>query len=323
MEKILHQLLFFTINVFLYCKYLKNIYRFRKKVGYFPNIAFPSLYHEKMLWRKIFDHNPLFVTFCDKLETKRFVQERCPALKIPETLWQETELTHAFQHGLQDDQVIKINTGCNFNFFTDSSNKSDYQSLMEKWFRKSYGVKKIEWAYTQVKKIIFAESFIKTSLNTGLVEINVRCTDGKALLCSVIMNNKSKNMLIAYYDIDGKPVDTDCKLTKVGKIDENFILPDAFFKAIDYAEVLSKGIDYARYDFIYDGENLYAGEITIYPAAGLSRADLTDNNSFDAIINKSWDIKKSWFITTPQSGWHRIYSNILKQYRFTEIENTS
>jgi hypothetical protein len=323
MKKILHHLLFFTINVFLYSKYLKNIYRFRKKVGYFPNIAFPSLYHEKMLWRKIFDHNPIFVIFCDKLATKRFVQERCPALKIPETLWLETELALAFQHGLRDDQVIKINTGYNFNFFTNTSNKSDYQSIMEKWFRQSYGVKKIEWAYTQVKKTIFAELFIKTSLSTGLVEINVRCTDGKALLCSVILNNKTRNMLVGYYDVNGKSVDADCKVAKVGKIDEDFVLPDAFFKAIHYAEILSKDIDYARYDFIYDGHDLYAGEITVYPAAGLSHADLNDKNSFDAIINKNWDIKKSWFITTPQSGWHGFYANILKQYRFTEIENAS
>lgn len=33
----------------------------RPIVGHAPNVALPLRYHEKLLWRKIFDRNPLFV----------------------------------------------------------------------------------------------------------------------------------------------------------------------------------------------------------------------------------------------------------------------
>ncbi|RAZ88439.1 hypothetical protein DPM33_23190 [Mesorhizobium hawassense] len=39
-------------------------------MGYAPNPAAPTRHDESMLWRKIGDHNPLFVTLTDKLAAK-------------------------------------------------------------------------------------------------------------------------------------------------------------------------------------------------------------------------------------------------------------
>ena len=75
------------LNPLFAVHYRRQFQIFRKVVGYGPNIAFPSRYHDKMLWRKIFDHNPLFVTFCDKLATKEYVRARAPGIRMPATLW--------------------------------------------------------------------------------------------------------------------------------------------------------------------------------------------------------------------------------------------
>ena len=132
------------LNLILYFKFFRTVMRFRKKVGYFPNIATPVLYNEKMLWRKIFDHNPLFEVFCDKLATKDYIQGICPDLKVPATLWVEADPESAFRHPLQADMVVKANHGCNFNFFTNASDVSDYRQKIQRWYDKTYGLKNLE-----------------------------------------------------------------------------------------------------------------------------------------------------------------------------------
>jgi hypothetical protein len=56
-------------------------------MGYLPNPAAPESYHELVLWRKILDRNPLFVTLTDKLAAKAHISSACPELALPRTLW--------------------------------------------------------------------------------------------------------------------------------------------------------------------------------------------------------------------------------------------
>lgn len=57
--------------------------RFARKMGYFPNPAAPVRYNECMLWRRLIDHNPLFVTLSDKLAAKDYIRTVCPELMVP------------------------------------------------------------------------------------------------------------------------------------------------------------------------------------------------------------------------------------------------
>lgn len=57
------------------------------KPGYLPNPAAPVRHHELLLWRKILDRNPLFLTLTDKLAAKAHIRGACPGIPIPNTLW--------------------------------------------------------------------------------------------------------------------------------------------------------------------------------------------------------------------------------------------
>lgn len=51
-----------------------------------PDIADPKLCSERMLWRKLVDHDPRFVICCDKLATEDYVQRICsesPSSRAP------------------------------------------------------------------------------------------------------------------------------------------------------------------------------------------------------------------------------------------------
>ena len=61
--------------------------QFVRTLGYWPNPAVPRRFHEKILWRKLVDHNPIFVTLTDKLAAKRIARTRCPGLAVAKVLW--------------------------------------------------------------------------------------------------------------------------------------------------------------------------------------------------------------------------------------------
>ena len=85
------------------------------KLGYLPNPAAPESYHELVLWRKIFDRNPLFVTLTDKLAAKAHISSACPELALPRTLWSGRDAIDIPLNLLAGDVVVKTNHGCAMN----------------------------------------------------------------------------------------------------------------------------------------------------------------------------------------------------------------
>ena len=304
---------FFLLNTFLYFFYLKHIITFRRRAGYFPNIALPVSYHEKMLWRKIFDHNPLFVVFGDKLATKAYTQSLIPDAKIPKTLWAGDDITNAPQELFDQDVFVKANHGSKFNRLIKKGtlNIKELQKLTRKWLRKKHGKVHLEWGYFKVKRKIFIEELIASE--DDFFDLSLNCIDGKVLFIRFVSDMSGPGRKNRYYDINGKRLyPPNFKPENDAESVEDICSPKIFFDAIKKAEILSRGIDYARFDFMTDGKELYGGEITVYPLAGLPRIVLPGEIDQETIINEAWDLKKSWFLTHPQTGWKKWYANTLQ-----------
>lgn len=317
MKKLLARLLLSLLNIPLYRRHPRQVMIFRKVVGYRPNISLPSRYHDKMLWRKIFDHNPLFIAFCDKLATKEYVRERASGIRMPATLWVGDSAREIPASLLTKKVVIKCNHGCNFNYFwnPDTSDIDEVDRVTRGWLEETYGEWNMEWGYFGVLKKIFVEEFLET--DGELADINVRCADGKPLLASIILHNKTDRMIFGYFNADGSRSELD-RLTnhtfyKSGQIPVDYAVPTVFHDAVLSAAELSRGVDYARYDFMTDGEVLFAGEITVYPASGVSPATPLGETGSDTLVEERWDLRPSWFLSTPQKGWRRLYAWCLKQ----------
>lgn len=300
-----------AVNILIYIVHIHHIIRFRRKVGYFPNAAAPGLYHEKMLWRKIFDHNPIFTIFCDKLATKACVRSVLPEALIPETVWTGTDVSGIPCDLDKSRLVLKANHGCNFNYFLDREkfDISHISRIAEEWLNTTFGVQDLQWGYSGAQKLLFLEEIIENPPGDKLVDISVRASNGKPILCSAIINNKMDTKKYGYFDIRGSRIEICNKnIPQQSILPDNFRLPECFNEAVEYATRLSKNIDYARYDFMCSGGKLYAGEITVYPAAGLTHYI---PHTCDSLINEHWDIRASWFLSTKQKGWNYVYAGIL------------
>jgi hypothetical protein len=306
--------IFFIVNAFLYGAYWRQVRKFKRRVGYYPNIAAPTKYHEMMFWRRIFDHNPLFVTFCDKLATKEYVKSIVPEAELPETLWVGRDVGEIPESLRNSDAVLKANHGSSFNHFggVGGRESKELRRKTKEWLRTDYGRSKHEWGYFQARRLLFLERCLQCPDGEKLVDVSVRCSNGKAILASAATDNKTAAKRFGYFDVDGNRCPHyETKESEDEKLPPDFVLPESFPLAVEWAKRLSVGVDYARYDFLCAGAMIYPGEITVYPGAGLSSAD---EDGIDALIVEEWDVGTSWFLRTSRSGWRKIYAQAVFEH---------
>lgn len=306
--------LFSILNGFIFLRHNRQIRKFVKRVGYKPNVAAPRKYHELMIWRKIFDRNPLFITFCDKLATKAYIASRIPEAVLPETLWVGRDIADIPKELRHADVVLKANHGSSFNYFgpLDNAHFEELQAITKKWLGTDYGRDKGEWAYAKVPRRLFLERRLFHPAGEKLVDVSVRCSNGRAILASATTDNKTARKRFGYFRLDGQRCwEFEAKDPENEKLPLDFMMPASFPLAVEYAKRLSVGVDYARYDFLCVGDKIYPGEITVFPGAGLTHAD---DDGIDAVIVDGWDAGQSWFLQTPWTGWRKRYAEALREH---------
>jgi hypothetical protein len=312
--RISDKLIFSFINLFIYIRYFRIISKFKKRVGYYPDVASPKKYHELMFWRKVFDHNPLFTVFCDKIATKEYVRTILPDALLPETLWVGEDIAHIPEELRKADAVLKGNHGSSFNHFggIERGDCARLKAATREWLKTDYGRSKHEWGYFKARKLLFLEERLVIPEGAELIDVSIRCSNGKAILASACTGNKTDAKKFGYYDLAGKRcVSFEIKDPEDGKLPAGFSLPASFPLVVDYARRLSVGVDYARFDFLCVGDRVYPGEITVYPGGGLTSCD---DAGIDAVIVNGWDITSSWFLQTPQTGWRKYYARAVRRH---------
>ena len=311
--RFIDDLIFAVTNAVLYAKNMGLVRRYWRIIRRLPNIANPQRYSERMLWRKIVDHNPQFILFSDKLATKDFLKARCPDLPVPRTLWIGRDADAIPDELLRGDVFVKTNHGCNFNHRIRGG-QCDRVALREKtgrWLNSVHGRKGGEWAYSKVEPKLFVEESVGDA-EAGLIEFNVRACNGKAILGSVMGKCKTPDQWSVYLDPEGAPTAgmSDPEGSPIVPLPEGLAVMEPYRRAVQFAQKLSVGVDYVRVDFMWNGTELFGGEITVYPASGV--LDPT-NPSANVVIMNGWDLMQSHFLKSQHTGWMRIYADTLSR----------
>ncbi len=278
-----------------------------------PNIANPKRYSERMLWRKIVDHNPLFVVFSDKLAAKDYCRSLCPELAIPRTLWIGNDADDIPDQVLNGNVYVKTTHGFNFNYFVRNGrvDRADLKRKTDRWLGMVHGGASNQWAYSMVEPKLFVEEAIGDSAE-DLMDINIRAGNGIPILGSVIAHHKLDNEWAVYLDLEGNPTlgAHQQENEAVLQLPEDVDIGVAYREALEYTRRLSSGVDYARFDFMWNGEQLYAGEITVYPAAG--DLEIANAKVHDLLVGH-WDLRVSNFLRMSHSGWAKVYADALRR----------
>ncbi len=306
--------LFRLLDFILYAIHPVMVFRFVRELGHLPRITLPRTYNEKMLWRMIFDRNPQFVAYSDKLATKASFARVCPALRVPAVLWQGDTPEEMPVRFLSAPVVIKASHGCRFNWFPARMppDQEAFQSEAHRWLATDYSRQLGEWAYREVRPRLFVEERVEATPPGEIIELKVHVFHGQVFYAVVYLREKTSRSLSAIFDAAGSRLSVTNSVVAgdPGRaLPENFQLPACYRQAMDAASSVADRTDYLRVDFMVADDILFGGEITVYPTAGLMT-----NSSPEcmAALGRAWDLRRSWLLAAPQEGWRRHYARWLR-----------
>jgi hypothetical protein len=268
-------------------RHLPMLLRFRRRMGYWPDAAWPRTHNERMLWRKIFDHDPMFVTLSDKLAAKVVIAERCPELPRPRVAWSGTDPAELPDMVLDGNFLLKANSGSGDNLNPVGLSRDEVERRLRHWLRRRR--RHEEWAYWPIVPQVLAEEMLALGGEGLPTDIKVHVCNG-VLTHLWVVDKASGNSLTV--DAEGREIDGwgagyEAPLAWSEQIGE---LGRA---AARLAPKLAMGLDYLRVDFLVAQGELYAGELTLYPAAGFDR---WYNPDMAGRLEAAWDIRQSWFV---------------------------
>lgn len=310
------------VSAWVRIRYFLEIGRFRRRMGYVPNAACPRTFNEKLLWRKIFDRSPLIVRLSDKLEAKAYFAERCPSLAQAEVIWSGGDVEAMPASALDGDVVVKSNCGSGQIIFSfaGSQERRGIRDTVRRWMarRRPYGKSSLEWGYSRVNRKVIVEKLIRDETGGPPFNVNVHAADGEIALAHIWRHleegaGRGAPDLTAVYDRDLNRLDAlpILKGRPNPTFPADFRPPASMATAYEHARLVSRGMDYVRVDFLCCRNEIFAGELTFYSHAGYLR--WTDPSTQDT-VSRVWDLRKSWFLSSPQRGWRGMYARALRRF---------
>jgi hypothetical protein len=292
-------------------------WKYLRRMGHVPDVALPRRYAERMLWRKLFDRNPDFVTFSDKLAAKRWIAERLPALPIPRVLWEGTRPEDIPPGLIRPGVAIKANHGSGFNLLIRDGPpppRGQVVAAARGWLARDWGRRRGEWSYAQVPRRVFVEELITPGPldppGARLLDIKVHAGMGRISHVAVLAEDAAGRRGGLTFDGAGTIVAEAMAIH--GDMEDAVADPEAFRAACEAARELSRGVDYARFDFLAVGPRIHAGEITVFHQAGYRAY----GPRLAALLDGVWDLRASHPLrgAAPGAGWlTRAYADAARR----------
>ena len=93
----------------------------------------------------------------------------------------------------------------------------------------------------------------------------------------------------------------------------DYVLAPSFFRAREMASRISRSLDHVRVDFLVDGDEIYLGELTVYPGSGYGNERWSRT---DGMIERAWfrAMHLSWFYSTPHPWPMSIYQAAFRRW---------
>lgn len=259
--------------------FLPNTKQYISAVGAAPNYINPVALSEKMQCRKLFDHNPLFNIFCDKLKAREYAQKLDSRLKCPEIYWSGVDPKEIPFDELAPPYIIKPNHRSGAIIPVRGAQDVDRRSILQEcasWISEPYGKKTGEWGYFDVEPKIIVEQFLSAP-------------EGSIYPDSLRLLTLSGKVALVYHDVVSNYWDgfTTCFDREWNRLPyciweghwtpnphlpnlEQVERPENLETIVEIAEKLASEVDQLRVDLYVTGPEIYFGELTAYDESGFA-----------------------------------------------------
>jgi len=259
---------------------------YKSRTGNLLNLEAPKRYTEKIQWRKVYDHNPLYGELSDKYTVREWVKNKVgegyliPIIGVWDT-FDDIDFS-----SFPNQFVLKTNNASGTNIIVkdkNAFNKKVVRAKIDYWMSMDYAfLAGYEMQYYGIAPKIIAEEYIEDiDGEDDLKDYKFLCFDG---IVEYIWVDRGRfhNHTRTVYD---KEWNLQSWNQKYSEIKDSVKRPCYLEKMIELAEKLSSGFDHVRVDLYYTGEKIYFGEMTF-----------TNGSGFENIVPDEYDFElgKMW-----------------------------
>lgn len=261
---------------------------FRRSLGYWPRLRNPRTYNEKILYRKLYDHDPRMPRLIDKVEVKEFVASRLGPEWIIPTFYAGPTLPPLGERNWPLPYVIKPNHRSGAVIFVRRPEEIDWPRIeteCARWMAQPpYGQDLHEWGYRDIKPQILIEEFIG---DNGVLPPDYRfyVFAGRAEFINIDIERETGRKR-NFYDRSWKMQDVR---NNVPMADKDIPVPPNLDRMIEAAEILGRDWSFVRVDLYEGRDHPKFGEMTFYPGSGMRRFRPPE---WDFIFGRLWPLDR-------------------------------
>lgn len=269
-------------NFKIYPEYEKNLVERGKRLGLNIDFRSPKTIQDKINWLKLYDSTPLKTKCADKIQLHDYCKEKIgkdlciPILKIYNSVneinWNE----------LPSSFVMKCNHGSGMNIIVKDKSKLNIErtkASLNRFMKDDFAFHvSYEMHYHDIPHKIFVEEYkCDEKQQSSLLDYKFWCFNGVPKFYTINDGNGHGSM--ASFHMDGSPFNeiTRTDFRKAG----NFSKPINFDQMVEYSKILSRDFKFVRVDFYEIKGQLYLGELTFTPGAGMFKYV---NSAYDRIV---------------------------------------
>ena len=249
-------------------QYAKALYyaNFGKKL----DLNNPVTYNQKLMWRKLYDHNPIYPTMVDKFAVREYVREVIGGQYLIPLIEAWDSFDEIDFYKLPNQFVIQTNFGCGHIWICKDKKSADieiWHKQFDEWMAiKDFGWESGEWQYAEMPHKLVITKYLDSLGALSVTDYKFHCFHGQVYGCLVVYDRGIKST----YGIQLDHYDTDWNLTEEildswhpqrREIEK----PKSYDRMLEVARTLSADFPYCRVDlYDVDGHVLF-GELTFTP----------------------------------------------------------
>jgi len=254
-----------------------NLLYFRT-FGRLPDLKHPKTFNEKIAWRKLYQHDPRFRVFSDKIAVKAEVARLIGKQYVIETLWSgDTPEAIPFED-LAAPYVVKVNHSTGGSLFIRSSQDVKREMIvtsMREQLRPSHARRLREWGYLGIPRRVLIERMVETPDGTLPEDYKFFVYHGRAHFIQYDCDRP--RLKLNFYDRDWNLLPGKLRYPRTS---DPVARPGNLDQMVEIAETIGAQFDFVRVDLYSPPQGILFGEVTFYPNAGL-----------EAFTPEEWDMK--------------------------------
>lgn len=249
--------------------YLKKI--FKLKFGFNLDLKNPKTIHEKLIWLRLNERNPLHTLCTDKYAVREYIKNKIGDKYLIPLVFHTDDPAEIIPENLPDYPfIIKTNHACRGEIIVKDKLQIDWnwvQKTLKKSLKSNFYYKGREWQYKNIEPCIVVEKLLLDKNFNIPYEYKFHCCNGRVKFIEVYID-KYVDKKLNFYDPNWNIL--DCRVSTVDN-GKDFKKPEVLNKMKSLAEILARDFIFVRVDFYNFGSEIYFGELTFTPVGGFQK----------------------------------------------------